>query len=143
MFSIKFPGPATFFPKVSCLKNYRKKHGKFPRIPNIYDVKHWAVVSWAFFMNLVPLMLIPVVGSNIHIWSKRVKLTVGSRDLSQVEKKKILFSSFCQKKMFSFRMKIVVILWICSALQSHNSHCISSWDKSCSPTVNWSLLKQI
>ena len=100
MLSIKFPGPAIFFPKVSCLKNYRKKHGKFPRIPNIYDVKHWAVVSWAFFMNLVPLMLIPVVGSNIHIWSKRVKLTVGSRDLSQVEKKKYCFQAFVKKKCF-------------------------------------------
>ena len=56
MFSIKFPGPKIFsvifsptFLACASLKNYRKKHGKFPGSSK-YNAKHWAYMfMWSVF----------------------------------------------------------------------------------------------
>ena len=72
-------------------------------------------------------------------------LDVGSRDLSQAEKEITAWkaekksqndnNNFTQNdNLGPFWVKIIVILWICSALQAIIS--FSAWDKSRDPTVN-------
>ena len=64
-------------------------------------------------------------------------MTVGSHDLSQVEKRMTVISKWANSqndtqncpawRNLSFRVKIVVILWICSALQTIIS--FPAWDE--------------
>ena len=67
-------------------------------------------------------------------------MAVGSRNLSQAEKEITAWKDEQIHKMTtiftqngSFRIKIVVILWICSAYQTIIS--FSAWDKSSDPTA--------
>ena len=74
-------------------------------------------------------------------------LADGSRDLSQAEKEMIVYEQtpwmtiiFTQKGLrLSFSVKIVLILWIYSALQAVVS--FWGWNKSRDPTANSQKLK--
>ena len=79
------------------------------------------------------------------LFSTFLQLAVGLRDLHQAEKESTFFKMTAKNgpgwRQLSFWVKIVVILWIFSDLQSVIS--ISAWDKSRDLAANWRKLEDI